>query len=386
MKKFCLTALLIPALGVLLSAQLRSAHYEIIVPAGSADGPAYQAEMEQRFSRYSDVFRFDPALLPAPLRVRVFTSQGEYDAYVTGKLGGPRPGAVYLHYNNPAGRELVIHRGSPGEGAIVPHQAFIQYLRAFVPNPPSWLREGFAVYFTTLVWDRDRGTPGSQGTLAYEENLIWLETVKRQAINPETVFLADRGDASLPQMQALSWSLVSFLMADPGGPYHRSLTDGLMVLKNTAGAEENARAFYNRLSLFSPPADFIRDYNAYIAGKKTFVELVEEGQRAYGAKNLSEAEALFRRALEMKSGHHAPCYYLGLVAYENKNYTGAETFYKTALDLGAERGLVQYARGVNAAASGKTAEAVAFLEEAAAADSAKYKARCDDLIKKLRAN
>ena len=377
MKKFCLTILLIPALAALASAQLRSAHYETIVPAGSADGPVYQSEMEQRFTRYSAVFRFNPALLSAPLRVRVFTSQGEYDAYVTSKLGSPRPGAVYLHYNNPANRELVIHRGSPDEGRLVPHQAFIQYLRAFVPNPPAWIREGFAVYFTTLVWNRE------QGNQAYEENLSWLETVKRLAANPDAVFLADRGGASLPNMQALSWSLVSFLMADPGGPYHRSLTDGFMLLKSNAAAEENAQAFYDRFFLFGSQADFIRDYNAYIAGKKTFVELVEEGQRAYGAKNFSEAGALFRRAAEMKSGHHAPPYYLGLLAYEDKNYTVAENFYKTALDLGAERGLVQYARGVNAATAGKTAEAVAFLEEAAAADSAKYKARSDELIKKL---
>jgi len=356
-----------------LNAQQRSAHYEVTAPQGVAGG--YAAELEQRFAAFNKVFQFDPAALSSLLRVRVFTDKGEYDSYVSSKLGSSKPGAVYIHYRNPANRELVIHRGSEEEKTLVPHQAFIQFLRAFISEPPVWLREGFAVYFNNLVYD------AAKGKLDYEENLTWLETVKRLAVNPEAVFLAE---ATFPHIQASSWSLVSFFMSDKSSDYYRALTDSIMILSPDAAAEENAQKMYNRLVLFNPIADLTRDYRAYIAGKRTFLELVEDGQRAYGGKNYLLAGDLFRKAAELKSSHYAPYYYLGLIAYEDKKYTDAEGFYKTALDYGAERAMVQYARGVNAAAAGKKADAIAFLQEASTADSAQYKARSDEIINKLR--
>jgi hypothetical protein len=46
--------------------------------------------------------------------------------------------------------------------------------------------------------------------------------------------------------------------------------------------------------------------------------------------------------------------------------------------------MIQYARGVNAASAGKKPEAIAFLQEAASIDSARFKVRSDELIQKLR--
>jgi tetratricopeptide (TPR) repeat protein len=333
--------------------------------------------MELRFEAFNKVFCFNPALLSSPLRVRVFTDRREYDSYVTSKLGSTRAGAVYLHYNNPANRELVILQGSVEEKTVVPHQAFVQFLRAFVPGAPAWIREGFAVYFTTLAFNREKNV------LEYEENLSWLETVKKSALSPEAVLQADTGGTPA-NFQAYAWSLVSFFLAEPNSSYYRSLTDAFTFLAPGASPQDNSRAVYNRLTLFSSIAVLTRDYNAYITFKRTFAELIDEGQRAYGVKNYATAAEFFQKAAVLKPDHYAPPYYLGLLAYEDKKYAEAESFYKTALDYGAEKALVQYARGVNAAASGKKAEAVAFLEEASAADPARYKARAEDLIKRLQ--
>ncbi|MDR2073380.1 MAG: hypothetical protein LBP60_08115, partial [Spirochaetaceae bacterium] len=239
MKKFFLSISLILGLAALLPAQFRSAHYEIIVPPGSADGAVYANQMEQRFDTYNRIFRFNPAGLSGLLRVRLFTEKGEYDTYVSSKLGSSRPGAVYLHYNTPASRELVILRGSPEEEKILPHQAFIQFLRAFIPQPPAWIREGFAVYFSTLTYNRERGA------LNYEENLSWLETVRQAgaSASPELILRADT-NGTPANFQALAWSLVSFFVhngsavpppqsaenASSGGNYFRTLTDLFMVL------------------------------------------------------------------------------------------------------------------------------------------------------------
>ncbi|MDR1143443.1 MAG: hypothetical protein LBK77_04380 [Spirochaetaceae bacterium] len=386
MKKLLFAVGFFVSFAAFLPAQVRSAHYEVIVPdgvpdgapeGGSSAGSVYSAEMELRFEAFNKVFCFNPALLSSPLRVRVFAGRQEYDSYVTSKLGSTRPGAVYLHYNNPANRELVILQGSAEAQTVVPHQAFVQFLRAFVPGAPAWIREGFAVYFTTLAFNRGKNA------LEYEENLSWLETVKKSALSPEAVLQADTGGVPA-NFQAYAWSLVSFFLAETGGVYYRSLTDAFMFLVPEAGPQDNSRAVYSRLTLFTPAATLTRDYNAYIASKKTFTELIDEGQKAYGAKNYTTAAELFRKAAALKPGHYAPPYYLGLLAYEDKKYAEAEGFYKTALEYGAEKALVQYARGVNAAVSGKKAEAVAFLEEASAADPARYKARADDLIKRLQ--
>jgi tetratricopeptide (TPR) repeat protein len=391
MKKLFLTIFFALGLAALLPAQFRSAHYEVIVPPGSADGTIYANQMEQRFDAYNKIFQFDPDRLSGPLRIRLFTEKGEYDGYVTSKLGSSRPGAVYLHYNNPANRELVIHRGSAEEEKILPHQAFVQFFRAFIPHPPAWMREGFAVYFSTLAYNRERGA------LSYEENLSWLETVRQAgaAAGPELILRADT-KGTPPNFQALAWSLVSFFVnngsaaADSsaestpgGGSYFRTLTDLFMVLSPGASAEENAQAVYDRIVLFRSIRDLTGDYTAYMAAKKTFTELVEEGQRAYGAGDFAAAGTLFRRAAALKAGHYAPCYYLGLLAYEEARYAEAEGFYKTALEYGAERALIQYARGINAVASGNKKDGLAYLEEAAAADPSKYKARVEELVKKL---
>ena len=381
MKKPILVFAVMMIFGILLNAQVRSAHYEVIVSGGNAG--IYSSELEQRFAVYNSIFRFDPALLVSPLRVRVFTDKDEYDSYVGSRLGNPRPGAVYLHYRSPENRELVILEGSEEERRLIPHQAFIQFLRAFIPDPPAWIREGFAVYFNTLEFDR------ASDALVYEENLIWLETAKSLTVDPETVFLADSSFTETSQasaagsgFHAASWSLVSFFMADKNSEYYRALTDSFMVLSPGATVEENSRAMYRRLTLFSPIDVLTGNYNAFIAGKKTFAELVEEGQKAYDAGNSAAAEDFFRRAAELRSSHHIPCYYLGLLAYGDKKYNEAEEFYLMALNNGAERALIQYARGVNAAAAGRRSEALVFLEEASAEE--RYKARSDELIRRLR--
>ncbi|MDR2552622.1 MAG: tetratricopeptide repeat protein [Treponema sp.] len=380
MKPKQFAAVLVIAAGLVpgLSAQVKSAHYEIFAPEETGDA---SIEMEQRFQGYNRIFRFDPSLLAAPLRVRIFTQQEEYDSYVSLRLGNTRPGAVYLHYDNPAFRELVVHRGGEEEARLLPHQAFIQFLRAFVPQPPAWIREGFASYFNSLVFNRETET------LEYTENLDWLDAAKNAPADPQEVLLADA--ENMPQdFQARAWSLVAFFAGagDPGPEkpdYRRALTDAFMVLSPSASTEENTRAVYNRIKLAAGMDELKRDHDGYLDSKKSFIDLINEGQRAYGNKDFAAAAERFREAAKLKPGHYASYYYQGLLAYEDRNYAGAEEFYKTAMEKGGDRALIQYALGVNAVAAGKTGEAAALLEEAAA-DPGTYGKRAGELLKRLR--
>jgi tetratricopeptide (TPR) repeat protein len=386
MKRVISGTLFILCLGAAVHAQewssFKSRYYELFALENSTAVLRLGMELDLRYDAYNEMFRFDPALRRGSLKVRIFTDKAGYDAYVTSKLGSTRDGAVYLHYSTADSRELVVNSGS--EGLMLPHQSFVQFFRAFISNPPSWIREGAAVYFNGYRFN------GEKETLEYEENTAWLDTVKKlfqqggeNIPAPEAVFLADK--SGLPgNFQAFSWALVSFFLAGENLAYYRSFTDSFMVLVPAATAEANSDAVYSRMSFFNAMEELQDAFSVYIDSKKTFTELVNAGQKAYREKNFTAAEGFFRSARELKKDSYIPSYFLGLVSYELKNYDRADDYYDAALKLGAERALIQYARGLNAAAAGKNAAAIQFLQDASDASPEKYKTRADDLIRRLK--
>jgi tetratricopeptide (TPR) repeat protein len=384
--KQCLGIVIFAGMAVFsLSAQNQPAltraagrYYEVISDRPSADTELLVKELELRFDAYNRLFRFDPAAINLPLRVRLFEDKTAYDAYVSSRLGTNRDGAVYLHYPQPDRRELVVLNKSPEKDRMLPNQAFIQFLRAFIPYPPTWMREGFTVYFNTLTFN------GETKELGYEENLAWLETVKGLGPVPlEPVLLSDRQGIP-PNFQPLSWALVSFFLNSGKETYFRTLTDGFMLLSPAAAAAENAEAMLNRILLWTDMETLQRDYETYLASRKTFAELIETGQRAYADKDPMTAEICFLQALDLRPAHYAPYYYLGLLAYEEKSYDMAEQYYRSALQYGADHALVNYALGLNAASAGKKTEAISFLEQASSSAPERYKNRVQSLLGRLR--
>jgi tetratricopeptide (TPR) repeat protein len=353
--------------------------FEVVSDGGSYDAELLMRELELRFEVYNRLFRFNTTALPAPLKVRSIGNKGEYDRYVSERLGSARDGAVYLHYQQIDRRELVINRGSTDESRMLPHQAFIQYFRAFVSQPPTWMREGFAIYFNTLKFDK------TARDLRYEENLAWLETVKNlglRAPNLESVFLADiRGQPEY--FQPVSWAIVSFLLNAGGNEYFRTLTESFMLLSDQRSAGENSQSVLDRLLRWTNLEQMTADYNAYLNSRRTFAELVNAGQQAYSMDDYINATSYFEGAIYQKPTHYAPYYYLGLISYENHDFDNAEVYYRTALNYGADPALLNYALGVNAASAGRTADAINYLETAIAADPVRYRDKADAIITRL---
>ncbi|MDR3301938.1 MAG: hypothetical protein LBT01_05315, partial [Spirochaetaceae bacterium] len=351
--------------------QVRSQLFDISCQGGGYAAETLLRELELRFEVYNRLFRFNAAQLKAPLKVRAFTDKTAYDNYVSLKLASTREGAVYLHYNDAAKRELIIHLNSPEADRVLPHQAFIQYLRAFIPYPPTWMREGFAIYFNTLKFNKETRE------LLYEENLAWLDTVKRMASERrepsfQSVLLADVNNQTPEYFHPMSWSIVSFLLnVGGGGDYFRSLTETFLLLDSTASAADNDKIALSRLTNWTTLEKMHDDYTTYISSRQTFAELIVAGQEAYGVNDFTVAETNFMEALWQKPNHYAPYYYLGLLSYATQNYDMAEQYYRSALQfLPANHGpddeaLIQYALGVNAASAGKTDEAVQYLNSAA---------------------
>ncbi|MDR1095065.1 MAG: hypothetical protein LBL31_01605 [Spirochaetaceae bacterium] len=365
-----------------ISVSVRSLYFDVVSDGGSYDAEILLRELELRFEVYNRLFRFNTVALPAPLKVRSIGDKGEYDRYVTERLGAARDGAVYLHYPQADRRELVINRGSAEESRMLPNQAFIQYFRAFVAHPPTWMREGFAIYFNALRFDK------TARELRYEENLAWLETVKNlgtKAPNLESVFLADiRGQPEY--FQPVSWAIVSFLLNAGGNrEYFRTLTESFMLLSDQQTAGENSQSVLDRLLRWTNLEQITTDYTNYVNSRQTFAELFNAGQMAYSAKNYVNATSFFQGAIYQNPTHYAPYYYLGLISYENHDFDTAEVYYRTALNYdGADLALLNYALGVNAASASRAADAINYLETAIATDPARYQEKAEEIIVRLR--
>jgi hypothetical protein len=340
--------------------------------------------MELRMDFYNRLFHFDPAAITGPLQVRSMGDQESYENYVQARLDETPPGAVYIHYSREDQRELVIHRGSAEEAAMVSHQAFIQYLRAFIPAPPSWMQDGFAIVFSALRFD----APTEE--LVYNENLAWLDTVKktgRTAADIEAVLLSDTGEFSgraAENFKPLSWSLASFFLNSNNEDYFRTLTEMFMVLSPNATAAENSRSAVKRLTLRTGFETMAGDYRDYLASRKSFADLIETGQRAYAAGDRTNAALSFAEALSARPDQAVPYYYLGLIAYDEKNFARAEELYTAALERGADAALIHYALGLNAVSSGRSAEGVRWLEQAASTAPDRYGEKTHGLIERLR--
>jgi hypothetical protein len=367
---------------------LLTEHYEIYSEDPAA-GERIAGDLEGRFAIYTRLFRFNPRFLPAPLKVRLIADTAAYNDYLINQLGGQSAGALYLHYRQTDRRELVINYGADNPGTdwerALPYQSFIQYLRSFVSNPPSWIEEGFAIYFSTLSIEGEE--------LAYVENLSWLERVKELEIPPvEDILLLDTQGAgtslSREDYSALSWALVSFFLNSGDEDYFRSLLECFLLLSPDAGLPdaglvENSTLLAQWIGEWNGFENLNRDYRSYINARKTFPELMDEGRRAYGEGDFDTAEPAFTAALALRPGHYAPYYYLGLIAYGRGDWSGAEHYYNRSLERGADEALIYYALGLNAVAAKQGTEAAEFLRRAADADPARYRERAADLLRRL---
>jgi hypothetical protein len=354
-------------------------HYEIHGDDPAA-GERIARDLEGRFEIYTRLFRYDPGLLEAPLKVRLIADAAAYDEYMAALLGQRSAGALYLHYRQPDRRELVINYGGPDWERTLPYQSFIQYLRSFVSSPPSWIEEGFAIYFSTLST--------GEGEAAYIENLSWLERVKELEIPPvaDILLLGTREEApglSREDYSALSWALVSFFLNSGNEDYFRSLLECFLLLSPEAGLAENSELLARWIDNWNGLENLDRDYRAYIGARRTIPELMEEGRRAYGEGDFERAEPFFATVLNLRPGYYAPYYYLGLIAYGRGDWDGARQYYLLSLERGADEALLYYALGLNAVAAKQNPQASEYLLRAAAADPARYRERTADLLRRL---
>lgn len=368
--------------------QVHTDHYRVTSQLGSQHAAEVAARLETMIQLYNRYFRFDLDSLPRPMRVRIFADRARFHDYLSATIGERRDDFVYLHYSDPARSELVAYDApSPEFDYALAHQSFIQYLRAFIPHPPLWLREGFAVYFEQSQYDHQ------SGTVTYRENLAWLDPLKKILDGRAAVAPLELGDMLVMDVEAAranlevfypqAWGMVSFLVNSEQRDINRLLWDSINALQPEAGLRENTERVYQRAFRWIDTDALVEGFLAYIDSRRSFPELVTSGIEAFDNRSYDEAETLLLAATGIDAASHIPYYYLGLVNYERGNYEVAEVYYRQAIERGATESLTYYAMGVNAYAANRHADATRFLERSVTLEPERFGGRVEQLLSRM---
>ncbi|MGA2974881.1 MAG: tetratricopeptide repeat protein [Spirochaetia bacterium] len=363
-------------------------HYRVYAETSQAQAEDVAHRMEAALALYNDIFHFDLSLLPTKLRVRLFQDLDSFNAYLDKVLSQKRTDFVFIAWSDPERSELLCFpKEDAAFTASLLHQGCIQFMKAFIDNPPVWLREGVATYLDASPWD------AKTGTFTLKPNLAWLEGLRAmiRAETPNTLIsfpdlltiTRDKAQAQMDIFAPESWGLVQFLLNAPDRSYSRVLWDSLSALTSNASLDDNSQRARKRAFSWVTDQKLQQDFQAYILSLKTANDLVKDAIDLYTKGDLDNAEISLTKSLDLDPSISTAWYYLGLIAYARKDYAKAEDQYLKAFQLGANAGIINYALGVNSFAEGKNADAVKYLNFAKQADKAAYGDKVDALLKRI---
>lgn len=376
----------VAALSAQSTYDFETAHYRVTSEVSQDHARQTALRMEALMELFNAEFRFAAEQLATPLRVRVFATQSRYDSYIQRILGTTREGFVYLHYEDIEKSELVGYYALDDRlEASQVHQAFVQFFRAFIANPPLWMREGFAVYYESTAYD-----PEFRAAV-YRENLAWLDTLKSVLERDDLAFTIDDLLLTTPAtvrdnldvFYPLAWGVVSFLANAPDPDINRILWDAISALEPSATLEANIANVEREAFSWIAPEQLSDEFRSYVASRRSFAGWIDYAIDAYNDGRTDEAERGFLEAIRLSGENAVPYYYLGLLNYGRENHGLAEFYYEEALTRGAEEALTLYALGVNAYADNRFEDAIVWLELAVDRD-ASYRDRAENLLVRIR--
>ncbi|MCK5201832.1 MAG: DUF1570 domain-containing protein, partial [Spirochaetales bacterium] len=238
-------------------------------------------------------------------------------------------------------------------------------------QPPLWIQKGFAIYFEKSLYNDE------DNTVIFRNNLDWAVTLKKyisadrkDPLNQKMFPISDllsidtaAANKNINVFYAESWGLVSFLINSTYQEYNRILWDAVSAMKPDASKPENESAIMESSFKWIEKNTFLTDFYFYAESLKTFNELVQDGIKSYSAGSLDEAERLFITAMILKEENHIPYYYLGLINYARKDYSMAEYYYHSTVEMGGDPDLTYYALGVNSYANNNSEDSIFYLSK-----------------------
>jgi tetratricopeptide (TPR) repeat protein len=384
MRRCFALALLLLVAGLVLAQNTvkESEHYRLSTGLTGEVVGSTLARLEGAYALFSDIFHMTP---PDKLRVTLFPEKKAFDSYLTTVIKETRPDFVYIHYSDTTKSELVAYYMADEKQFDVSllHQACIQFLKSRIPHPPVWLLEGTAAYFERSTFNRE------SGHFQFKPNLAWLPPLKQKlAAAPMSAdrlitLSVDQARAQIDSFYPMAWALVAFLVESPDVDINRIYWDSLSALDPGLNVADNSRRVMERAFAWYGVERLQRAYMEFARELKGFNELVAEGTDLYGRKEYDKADDAFVRAMRVEPDNFVPYYYSGLIKYGVADYKSAEMLFLTALDLGADPALVNYALGVNAFAGESYERSRTWLLEARKADPRLYSEKVDSLLARI---
>ncbi len=363
-------------------------HYKISSETSQAEADGTAAILEACLVQYNNVFHFDLSALPGKLTVKVFKDIDSFNTYLGTIVPETRNDFVFVAYSDPTRSELLAFTQEPDKflPSII-HQGCIQFLKAFIANPPVWLREGVAAYLEASEYD------SQATTLVVKQNFLWLDSLKTLVADKSgsklipfsdlLLLTREAAEANLDVFYPQAWGLVSFLLGSQDKAVNRMFWDTLTALSSSATLDENSQNVRKKAFSWTSDTDFTKQFSSYVAGLKTDQDLLKDGVELYAKGDLDGSEKAFNASLALQPDSNVAYYYLGLIAYARKDYTKADSLYIKAAELGVSGSLVDYALGVNAFAGGNFSDASVFLTKAKDADPAVYGDKVDALLARM---
>ena len=211
--------------------------------------------LEEAYRAYNVQMEWTKGREESRFKVYLFFSQEAYLTYTRRVMGTSPTNSAGLF--SPHLKQLLIWNLPDRKQMLqtVRHEGFHQYLDRILPDPPTWLNEGLAVYYENASYRSGRWETGERRSdlLFRRDDFLPLAQFFRQ---PSREFYKE-GIRSYAQ----AWAVVYFLRHGPE-PYPALFTRLFKDLRTTdRGAEVVERVFSN-----VEPERMEKDFRAFVKG------------------------------------------------------------------------------------------------------------------------
>lgn len=364
MKRILIPVLLLGA--VLLYGQetftVQTEHYNVESHISSSDAELIGNQLESFYSIFNDVFRFSN--LEQKLNVQILPNLATFKSFTKTLTGKAYDSYVYIHHTKASERELLIYEGAEKDLIFaLAYQASIQFIMGHVAEPPLWIREGFSVYFS-----KSSGPELERKFAALKDS--------DDRIKAAELVLMDSSEAAenFTAFRTEAWAFVSFLMSTENKEYTRFLYDTISAMKTQS------------MSQTTVSDDLQSGFDAYLNSFLNAQEMMDLAVSYYNDKKPNLAEQTFTKLTTISPDSWQPYYFLGLISYDNAEYTPADSWYSKSLEKNAPEALIDYVMGLSAWKDERIDEAKGLLAKAARLDEEKYGEKTQPILKYLQGN
>lgn len=223
------------------SFEYKSEHYDVVSDMSQSICFEAASLLEKFYLKYNVHLRRVASGPKRLFRVYLFSGRASYTAYTKDLLGHERKNTAGLYSG--LVKQLLIWNLPDVQDMMrtVKHEGFHQYLDRVMPERPTWLNEGMAVYFegSKLVngsWSDGEMQPVYVRALQKAAPMQLKDLVRLDAAR----FYADK---TVDLNYATSWAFVHFLLNS--GPEHKKRFDKLMdaLFAGTKASDAIAQAF-----------------------------------------------------------------------------------------------------------------------------------------------